>query len=118
MTEISEALRELLARQDMRGVGLQSGRANEMADAVEGVQPHRPTAGEGFQPMGMGKTGDRSPRQVRLGSRSVNNRSERGHFGDPFLRLVADNVDKLPTRKGRALTRPFLVCRDGVRLVR
>src|SRR5690606_12231043 len=105
--------------QSMRGVGLQSGRANELASApVSGEEDrkrrHSPTAVEGTQPMGMGKTCDRSRRQVGQGS--ANNRSERADFGDPFLHLVADNVDRLPTRKGRAVTRPFLVCSDGVRL--
>lgn len=69
MEPISEALRELLARQDMRGVGLQSGRAKGLASApVSGEEDrkrrHSPTAGEGYQPMRMNNAGADTPAKV------------------------------------------------------
>lgn len=113
---VSDSLENWLSRKGMRGVGLQSGRANEVADAAGGGEPHRPTAGREGQPMGMRpekRRGDTLPRQFQEVGESASNRP--GRTGDSFLRLVADNVDVMPTRQSRANARLSLVCIEGGR---
>ena len=88
----SDAMNELLVRQGMT----------------------RGTAGT-VKPRGIGleKDGAAKPRQF---NREVGRRQHKSEAGeDPFPRLVADNVDVMPTRKDRAQSRPFLVSIEGGR---
>ena len=108
MVPVSEALKELLCRQ-----GMSAGSAGtDDALEIDAGEPGKlnPAIGrrEGGQtgPMGMGKRTPAEPAPVNRGKRQ-NSRTRL--CGEPFLRLVADNVDVVPTRQGRGIARLSLV---------
>lgn len=95
-----------LAGRDVSGID-----AGERAQtaAHPAIGPH--TGGGKAGPIGM----KRAEREAPPVNREVGNRQHRrGNeiVGDPFLRLVADNVDMVPTGK-RAMPAPFPVCIRG-----
>ena len=131
LNHVSDSLREVLAGCGMHdrtaGTGLvvlnkgpalstMASSGGVAADAREGGQERPPIGrlGGARQPMGMepGKGRGPKPAPVQQG-RSVSIKQARRH---PFLVVIADNVDVVPTRQGRISKRPSLVCIEGGKL--
>lgn len=117
MVPVSEALKELLCRQGMSAGSGGTGRANGLASAPksgeEGQTSKRsPTAGRETRPMGMGKRTPAEPAPVNRGKRQ---QTVGGYNEEPFIWLIADNVDVVPTRQDAIRRTSSLVCIDGGR---
>lgn len=110
MNHVSDSLRGVLA-----GCGMHDRTAGTVMVAGigdgersrESALNHQPT-GEGgeLRSMGMGK---RTPGEPAPVNREEMRQHVRRGYGEPFLRLVADNVDMVPTRQRRGIARLSLV---------
>lgn len=113
MQPISHVLRDMLVRQGMSVGSAGTGRAKRVASApVDGEEErqrqHSPTAGEETRPIGMGKRTPAEPAPV-VRDKTKRQQTVRGYSGEPFLWLIADNVDVVPTRQRRGIARLSLV---------
>jgi len=100
MIPISESLEALLVRQGLRGVGRESGRANEMTSApVDGEEErqrrHSPTAGEETQPMRIQNARAEAPASDVVGQKAIDPSPAHGR---PVLRLVHCSSRLRPVR--------------------
>jgi hypothetical protein len=110
MIPVSESLKALLHRQGISAGSVGAGRANGLASTPisgeEGQTSKRsPTAGEGLQPMGMGKG---TPAETGASQQGGNVRFERSR--SPILQVHTNpNAGHMPTRQRRGDVRLSLV---------
>ena len=117
-THVSQATRDVLAGCGLHDRTVGAGKVMGIGAGVpKGDRTHPLTAPAGEEDTASRYVnGKRTPGEPAPVNREEMRQHVRRGYGEPLLRLIADNVDVVPTRQGRSGARPSLVCIEGGRV--